>query len=80
MPKRKAGADCTQGMSEKDRTRLFAALKDIAEKCKGMGMKNNICDQVKKKSFKNEKNKKNKFDGLKSLPSTSFISSSSRKR
>lgn len=69
----------------KDRKRLFSGLKEIAKKCKFMGMKDGLCEKVKKTCKRGEKGKsgkRSKYDerekvaGLKSLPN-SYISSKS---
>lgn len=90
MPKksRPTKGDCTQGLSKKDRDQLFSKLEEMAKKLRGVGMQNVIRDKVKKKckvgsggkSKKKKKSKKSlcgrgKLPELKSLPSSSFISS-----
>ena len=80
MPKKSRptnGGDCTQGMSKKDRDQLFSKLKEIAKKCQIMGMKNGICDKVKKKYRDDSRHRSGDKKKSKKSPS-SFISSQNK--
>jgi hypothetical protein len=49
--KSKNRGDCTQGMSDKDRKRLFAGIKEIAKSCRLIGSRKFDLQNSQKNNF-----------------------------